>query len=506
MPDGSGPRVVWSPLPGSQELIMSCPCNHILYEGTRGPGKTDGQIMKFRRYVGMGYGSFWRGVIFDRHYKNLDDMVAKSRRHYEAFGDGAKFVSSGSAFKWVWPTGEELLFRVIKDSRDYWNYHGQEFPFIGWNELTKYPTPEPYDMMMACNRSSFRPEDHPQYDEEGNVSFLPEIPLMVLSTTNPWGSGHAWVKRRFIDPAAPGAVVRNSISVFNPRTQQREVITKSQVRIFGSYKENRYLSPEYVAELEGIKDPNRRAAWLWGDWDIVAGGALDDLWSGMVHVCPRFRIPKGWRVDRSYDHGSSKPFSVGWWAEASGEECVVPLPDGTERRWSPEKGTLFRIFELYGTEEVGTNKGVKWSATKIAQEIKKIDQILLRDRWIAESVRPGPADNSINDQTDPEAPSIAARMRDQGIHWTESNKSPGSRKQGLEALRERLQNSVDGEGPGLFVMRNCAATLALLPNAPRSDKDPDDVDTDSEDHIYDEVRYRVLASTPKKTKRKLLTN
>ena len=121
-------KVVWSPLPGSQELVMSCPCNHILYEGTRGPGKTDSQLMKFRRYVGLGYGKFWRGVIFDREYKNLDDLVSKSQRWFPEFKDGARFMSSKSDYKWVWPTGEELLFRRIKVIGDYWNYHGQSSP------------------------------------------------------------------------------------------------------------------------------------------------------------------------------------------------------------------------------------------------------------------------------------------------------------------------------------------------------------------------------------------
>lgn len=32
-------KAVWKPLPGSQSLSLSCPCNEILYEGTRGPGK-----------------------------------------------------------------------------------------------------------------------------------------------------------------------------------------------------------------------------------------------------------------------------------------------------------------------------------------------------------------------------------------------------------------------------------------------------------------------------------
>ncbi|QMV29684.1 terminase large subunit [Vibrio phage vB_VnaS-AQKL99] len=243
-------NVIWEPQPGSQTLATSCPCNHILMEGTRGGGKTDNQIMFFRRFVGIGYGAFWRGVIFDREYKNLDDLIVKSQRWFQQFKDGAKFLKGGGDYKWVWPTGEELLFRQMKTEDDYWKYHGQEFPFIGWNELTKQPNSNLYDMIMSCNRSSFLPREHTPrelltFDNEGNIidGLLPELPLVVFSTTNPYGVGHNWVKQRFVDPAPPGVVVRNTKNVFNPRTGKREDITKTQVRIFSSYKENRFLSP-----------------------------------------------------------------------------------------------------------------------------------------------------------------------------------------------------------------------------------------------------------------------
>ena len=36
--------------------------------------------------------------------------------------------------------------------------------------------------------------------------------------------------------------------------------------------------------------------------------------------------------------------------------------------------------------------------------------------------------------------------------------------------------------------------VELFPIAPRDETDPDDIDTDSEDHIADEVRYKVLST------------
>jgi hypothetical protein len=46
------------------------------------------------------------------------------------------------------------------------------------------------------------------------------------------------------------------------------------------------------------------------------------------------------------------------------------------------------------------------------------------------------------------------------------------------------------ESPGLFISERCADTLRTLPVLPRDQKDPDDVDTEAEDHIGDEIRYR----------------
>ena len=478
--------VVWRSLPGSQSLAVSCPCHQILYHGSRGPGKTDAQLMAFRRNVGKGYGSFWRGVIFDREYKNLDDLVSKAYRWFPKFGDGAKFLSSNSDYKWVWPSGEALLFRRMSRTADYYAYHGHEYPFIGWNELTKYPKPELYDMMMSCNRTSFDPAEHsPDPDNP-----LPEIPLTVFSTTNPHGVGHNWVKNRFITPAPPGKVVVREVDVFNPRTNRREKVRKTQVHIFGSYIENRYLTPEYVAELESITEPNKRRAWLGGDWDIVAGGALDDLWEPTVHVIAPFDVPANWRIDRSFDWGSSHPFSVGWWAEANGEE--VTLDDGT--LFCPQPGSLVRVAELYGTEAPGTNIGTKASATTIAEEVLAKERKLLESGRFKTTPRPGPADNQIRDVKESDVDSIEKKMADAGVRWTRSDKSKGSRVVGLELVRERLEASVKGEGPGLYFTNECRAVISTLPVLPRDEDNPDDVDTESEDHAYDEVRYRVLAA------------
>jgi hypothetical protein len=478
--------VAWKPIPkSSQALALASSCDVTLFTGPRGPGKTDVQLMKFRKHVGEGYGSFWRGVIFDREYKNLDDLVAKSKRWFHAFNDGAKFLESKADYKWVWPTGEELMFRAIKKPSDYWAYHGQEFPFIGWNELAKYPTLELFDKMFSCNRSSFVPELHSPPGRS-----LKELPLQVFATTNPFGPGHNAVKTRFITPAPYGVIIKRKLTVFNPRTQQDEEVTKTQVTIFGSWRENIYLSKEYVAELYSIKDPNLRGAWKEGSWDIVAGGALDDVWNARKHVLPRFKVPESWHVDRCLDWGSTQPFSYGVFAEANGEEAI--LPDGTS--FCPPPGSLIQCGEIYGATEIGTNQGVRWGSVRVAEAIIDYEDTLLDQGWISAFVRPGPADNSIRSVSDADTETVEKNMNDVGVNWLSSDKSKGSRKIGLQLVRDRLQaakiNSVDD--PHLYFMANCRASTQTLPVLPRDEDDPEDIDTTAEDHAYDMVRYRCL--------------
>lgn len=497
-------NAVIKPLPGSQSLAISCPCNEILFEGTRGPGKTAAQLMRFRRLVGLGYGAFWKGVIFDVEYKNLADIISQSKKLFNRFEDGAKFLSSPSELKWVWPSGEELLFRYEQKADGYWNYHGQEFPFVGHNELTKRADSEFYDSMFSCMRSSFRPEDYPLTDG----SLLPPIPLECFSTTNPFGVGHSWVKKRFIDPVPRGTVQRNVMKVFNPSTEVEDEITLTRVAIHGSWKENPYLDPVYIAFLLNIKDPNKRKAWVDGDWSVTAGGRFDYLWQEKVHTVKPFTIPKSWRVDRSHDWGESKPFSNLWFAESDGTPVKI---NGHDRHYP--KGCVFLIGEWYGLAEGEHNKGLQMSSTNVAKGVKAIDEYLLKGgdlpklkgeiniipESIKSSVKPGPADSAIYTPNDDDI-SIADKMEAQGVEWTRSDKRPGSRINGASVICEMLEAAIDGkekesgmpEEPAVYVFENVRGFISRFPILTRDSKNPDDIDTEQEDHDYDAFRYRVM--------------
>lgn len=487
-------KVGWKPLPGAQTLALSCPCDRILMHGTRGSGKSEVQLAYFLKHVGRGYGRFWRGIVIDRGYKNLDDLLVKAQAIIEKCFPDAQFLSANSDLKWIFPDGEELLFRHMANAKDYRKYHGHEYPFIAFNELTSYGTSEVYDLIESCNRSSFLPDIH----SPNPAKPLPEIPLVIFSTTNPFGPGHNWVKKRFIDVAGPGVPVIKQHTVFNPRTKEEETVRLSQVAIFASYRENPYLSVRYIAFLDSITDPMKRRAWLGGDWSVTSGGALDDLWKPSEHVVERFPTPSSWKLNRSFDWGSTHPFAALFWAEANGEE--ITLPSGM--KWCPPNKSLILVDTVYGVELIkvndrwvpnyGSNRGLKLSAREVARRINEKELSLVESKWITRRPAIGPADGQIYNNNEDETDSIAQKMLDEGIEWYPASKGPGSRKMGLQLVRDTLQAAIEGENPGLFVMAHNEAFLETVPSIPRDEDKPDEVDTTAEDHIFDALAYRLL--------------
>ena len=405
--------------------------------------------MDFAQFVGRGYGSAWRGILFRKQYPDLEEVIVKSKKWFKRIFPGAEYKESNH--RWVWPDGEMLLFRYGKNMDDYWNYHGSEYPWVAFEELTAWANDEFYTAMKSVCRSSD-----------------PNVPRHFRATCNPYGAGHNWVKMRFIDPAPRGVVIPNEDGT-------------ERVAIHGSIHENLILLANDPAYLNMLKAQSgvRRKAWLEGDWNIVAGGMFDDLWDPDVHVVEPFEIPSTWYIDRSFDWGSSKPYAVGFWAESDGSD--VRLPGGTIR--STQRGDLFRIAELYGWTGK-PDEGTRELAVEVARKIVNFEKVLGR------RIHPGSADSSIFSTQN--GMCIAEDMAKLGVRWNPSDKKAGSRTNGWELMRKRFKNSAGGEGPGLYVFDTCRQFIRTVPALPRDSRNTDDVDTETEDYCGDDARYRCL--------------
>ena len=464
-------EVVWYPMDGGQLAFMSCPFFEALGEGNRGGGKTDTLIMDFCQDVGVGFGSDWVGILFRQTYPQLQDAISKSKRWITMIWPAAKYNEAKSF--WQWPTGERLYFRHFNKPDDYWNYHGHAYPWQGWEELCNWPTLDGYRRMFSCVRSS-----NPDVAKRSRVR----------STTNPYGVGHNAVKHRFQLPMKRNRPIIGAVD-------DDGNVEPARVAINISLDDNKKLlesDPDYKQKIiASARNEAEKKAWLYGSWDIVAGGMFDDLWTPSVHMVDPFVISEGWRITRSFDWGSSAPFSVGWWAVSDGSD--VQMSNGQWR--STVRGDAFRINEWYGWNKK-PNEGLRMLATEIARGI--VEREL---KWgIHKKVYPGPADTSIftvengNCQaTDMQQQVVVNGRKYAGVSWTRADKT--SRKTGWEQVRQFLKAALpnkDGtprERPGLYVFKTCDQFQRTIPVLPRDDKDLDDVDSSAEDHIADEVRY-----------------
>ena len=367
------------------------------------------------------------------------------------------------------------------------SYHGHEYPFIGWEELTNWSDDSCFKSMFSCCRSS-----------------TPNIPKMIRSTCNPYGAGHGWIKDRYRLHGNTKMTI-NVVDAVDVEGRPEPF----RCAIHGNVRENKILlaaDPNYIQNvIASASNPAMAKAWLEGSWDIIAGGMFDDVWNVKYNVITRFMVPDSWRIDRSFDWGSSSPFSVCWWAESDGTD--LRYNDGSIH--STVRGDLFLIKEWYGWNGE-PNKGLKMLAVDIAKGIVEREMqwgFRTDDPDLPLRVKPGPADSSIYDTengvcigTDMAKAVRIDNLMHKGVYWTRADKRPGSRKTGWEAIRKMMNaahphENRPRENPGFFVVgEECPQFLRTVLSLARLEKDMDDIDTRAEDHIADTTRYRVRAS------------
>lgn len=395
------------------------------------------------------HGKDARGILFRRTMPELEDMLDKARELMPRMG--WKYFEQKKT--WVGPTGAVLKMRYLERDQHADRYMGHEYSWVGIDEAGSWPSPYPIDKLRATLRSA------------AGIK-----PRMVL-TANPGGVGHNWLKARYIDPAQPLKI----------QTEINGESTWTLTYIPAKFSDNLLLQradPGYIDRATAKLPEWLAKAWRDGDWNIVAGGMFDDVWSDRNEIEP-FPIPKGWRIDRGFDWGSSRPFAVGWFAESDG--TAAKLRDETE--WCPPKGTVIMVAEWYGSTGK-PNEGVRMTAKEIGRGV------IERDKFIGH-VYPGPADSAIYNTQDNHC--IADEMAIVGCRWEASDKGPGSRVTGWQTLRDRLTsaNIQPMEDPGFFVFKTCRHTIRTVPALPRDSKNIEDVNTDAEDHIGDMIRYRL---------------
>lgn len=441
-------RVVWRPQAGPQHAYVTSPIFETVYGGARGGGKTDGSLGDWALHAKR-YRENAKGLFVRRTRVALEPTIERAKQLFKPLG--AEWQDSKSRF--IWPNGAILYFRYLDRDADADNYQGHDYSRLYIEELTQFPSPDPVNKLKATLRSAAG------------------VPTGFRATCNPGGPGHTWVKARYIDPG-PWKIIRESFT--NPF--DGSTVELGRVFIPAKLSDNPLLllnDPLYVAKLQQSGSDQLVRAWLDGDWNIIEG-AFFDKWSARNVVRP-FEVPALWTRFRSFDWGSARPFSVGWWAVASDDR---PIDGGVIPR-----GALVRYREWYGSTGK-PNEGLRLTAEQVAEGIKA--------KELSDKITYGVADPSIFREDG--GPSIGERMRRAGTQWRPADNArvPGSGAMGgWDQMRARIMG--DERGPQLFVFDTCRDFIRTIPVLQHDPHKPEDLDTEGEDHVADECRYACMS-------------
>ena len=438
-------NILFKPNDGPQTSFLAASEREVLYGGAAGGGKSYAMLADPLRYLSHPQFS---GLLLRRTTEELRELVWKSQELYPKIIPGIKW--SERKMQWTSPSGGRLWLSYLDKDDDVLRYQGLSFSWIGFDELTQWPTPFAWDYLRSRLRST-----------------APDLPIYMRATTNPGGAGHVWVKKYFVDPAPAGREFwatdqdGNELNYPAGHTKAGQPLFKRKF-IPAKLFDNPYLaeSGDYETMLLSLPE-NQRKRLLEGNWDVAEGAAFPEF-NRAIHVVEPFEVPKNWPKFRACDYGYGSYSAVLWFAVA---------PDGQ----------LVVYRELYVSKVL---------AKDLANKVLYLEE---GDGTILYGV----LDSSCWHRRGDTGPSLAEQMITQGCRWRPSDRSAGSRIAGKNELHRRLQIQ-EGVGdiedqPGIVFFHNCTNMLSQLPSIPLDTKNPEDVNTKSEDHLYDALRYGIMS-------------
>ena len=435
-------NVVFKPNAGPQTDFLAAGEREVLYGGSAGGGKSYAMLADPLRY--MGHPSF-SGLLLRHTTEELRELVWKSQEIYPKIWKGIKW--SERKMQWVAPSGARLWMSYLDRDDDVLRYQGLAFSWIGFDELTQWNKPFAWNYMRSRLRTA-----------------ASDLPIYMRATTNPGGPGHGWVKKMFIDPAPYGKTFDATDIETGEVLKYPAGHSKAGQSLFkrkfipARLSDNPYLSREgdYEAMLLSLPEQQRKQL-LEGDWDIKEGAAFTEF-NRDIHVVEPFNIPHNWVKFRACDYGYGSYSAVLWFAVSPSEQLIV-------------------YRELYVSKVL---------ATDLADMINELE---------AEdgNMKYGVLDSSLWHKRGDTGPSLAEQMIMKGCRFRPSDRSKGSRVSGKNEIHRRLQVDEYTEEPRIVFFNNCTNTVSQLPSIPLDKKNPEDVDTRAEDHLYDALRYGIMS-------------
>jgi hypothetical protein len=434
-------NIIFKPNVGPQTFFLAAAEREVLYGGAAGGGKSYAMLADPLRYMGHPQ---YSGLLLRHTTEELRELIWKSQEMYPKIYPGIKW--SERKMQWQAPSGARLWMSYLDRDEDVLRYQGLAFSWIGFDELTQWHTPFAWNYMRSRLRTS-----------------APDLPIFMRATTNPGGPGHSWVKKMFIDPSPAGKAfwatdLDSGQTLVYPKGHSKEGAPLFKRRFIPAMlTDNPYLADggDYETMLLSLPEHQRKQL-LEGNWDIAEGAAFSEF-DRTKHVIDPFDIPKSWTKFRACDYGYGSFSAVVWFAVTPSEQLII-------------------YRELYVSKVLA----------------KDLAHLILRAEADDGLIRYGVLDSSCWHKRGDTGPSLAEQMIMEGCRWRPADRSAGSRVSGKNEMHRRLQVDPFTEMPRLVITSNCVNTIAQLPIIPLDKRNPEDIDTKAEDHLYDAIRYGIM--------------
>ena len=171
-------QVLWQPT-AKQAQFLATDEFEVLYGGAAGGGKSDALLIDaLCLQHGGPQNPRHRAVLFRRSFPELRDLIDRSLALYPDIVPGAEYNKTEKL--WTFPSGAKIEFGYLQHDDDRLKYRGRAWNYVGFDELTLWPTATCYLYLFSRCRSTD-----------------PNLPRYIRAATNPDGPGQQWVMERW---------------------------------------------------------------------------------------------------------------------------------------------------------------------------------------------------------------------------------------------------------------------------------------------------------------------